>query len=264
MTRSSFSSTPSRPRAPAAALDGPLLVLEHLLQTSSSGGGGMGKTTRAWGRRRLAPAAHLAPRAGGLMMEDLHSWLHQRRRCRFCFCSPLAYSAGLSTEFTGDVCLLKQSGDLIFCSDWFVQRLEEEWGIAEEWMLLLLVQGNGAAGNLGAEGSSVRRKHGGGVQGIIPSLFCELHIPKEGQKSSLPDNYTCSFPRTGAAAAQGATPYSTVLEYTWCKSTSLIFRKSTCSQQQQQRQSPTAATDAVANSSSRSARSRSGGLQRWQ
>ncbi|XP_044408481.1 uncharacterized protein [Triticum aestivum] len=149
-------------------------------------------------------------------------------------------------------------------SDWFVQRLEEEWGIAEEWMLLLLVQGNGAAGNLGAEGSSVRRKHGGGVQGIIPSLFCELHIPKEGQKSSLPDNYTCSFPRTGAAAAQGATPYSTVLEYTWCKSTSLIFRKSTCSQQQQQRQSPTAATDAVANSSSRSARSRSGGLQRWQ
>ncbi|XP_044340484.1 uncharacterized protein [Triticum aestivum] len=93
MTRSSFSSTPSRPRAPAAALDGPLLVLEHLLQTSSSGGGGMGKTTRAWGRRRLAPAAHLAPRAGGLMMEDLHSWLHQRRRCRFCFCSPLAHSA---------------------------------------------------------------------------------------------------------------------------------------------------------------------------
>ncbi|XP_048542557.1 uncharacterized protein LOC125521538 [Triticum urartu] len=93
MTRSSFSSTPSRPRAPAVALDGPLLVLEHLLQTSSSGGGGMGKTTRAWGRRRLAPAAHLAPRAGGLMMEELHSWLHQRRRCCFCFCSPLAHNA---------------------------------------------------------------------------------------------------------------------------------------------------------------------------
>ena len=72
------------------------------------------------------------------MMEDLHSWLHQRRRCRFC--SPLAHNAGLSSEFTGDVCLLKQAGELIFCSDWFVQRLEEEWSIAEEWMLLLLVQ----------------------------------------------------------------------------------------------------------------------------
>ncbi|XP_020161946.1 uncharacterized protein [Aegilops tauschii subsp. strangulata] len=91
MTRSSSSSTSSRPRAPAAALDGPLLVLEHLLQTSSSGGGGVGKTTRAWGGRRVAPAARLAPRAGGLMMEDLHSWLHQRRRCRFC--SPFAHIA---------------------------------------------------------------------------------------------------------------------------------------------------------------------------
>ncbi|XP_044408478.1 uncharacterized protein [Triticum aestivum] len=236
MTRSSSSSTSSKPRALETAVDDPLLVLvllilEHLLQTSSSGGGGVGKTTRAWGRRRLAPAARLAPRAGGLMMEDLHSWLHQRRRCRFCFCSPLAYSAAIG-------------GGMGYCRGMDAASF--------------------GAGNLGAEGSSVRRKHGGGVQGIIPSLFCELHIPKEGQKSSLPDNYTCSFPRTGAAAAQGATPYSTVLEYTWCKSTSLIFRKSTCSQQQQQRQSPTAATDAVANSSSRSARSRSGGLQRWQ
>ena len=41
--------------ASAAALDDPLLVLEHLLQTSSSGGGGVGMTTKAWGRRRLAP-----------------------------------------------------------------------------------------------------------------------------------------------------------------------------------------------------------------
>ncbi|XP_044408480.1 uncharacterized protein [Triticum aestivum] len=215
MTRSSSSSTSSKPRALETAVDDPLLVLvllilEHLLQTSSSGGGGVGKTTRAWGRRRLAPAARLAPRAGGLMMEDLHSWLHQRRRCRFCFCSPLAYSAAIG-----------------LCSDWRRNGVLQRNGCCFFWC-------------------------------------SELHIPKEGQKSSLPDNYTCSFPRTGAAAAQGATPYSTVLEYTWCKSTSLIFRKSTCSQQQQQRQSPTAATDAVANSSSRSARSRSGGLQRWQ
>ena len=39
-----------------------------------------------------------------------------------------------------DFSLLKQAGELILFLDWFVQRLEEEWGIAEDWMLLPLVQ----------------------------------------------------------------------------------------------------------------------------
>ncbi|XP_044332813.1 uncharacterized protein [Triticum aestivum] len=54
----------------------------------------MGKTKTCSSHMPL-PRARLAPRAGGLMMEDLHSWLHRRRRYHFCFCSPLAHSAAI-------------------------------------------------------------------------------------------------------------------------------------------------------------------------
>ncbi|XP_048539856.1 uncharacterized protein LOC125519015 [Triticum urartu] len=84
--------------------------------------------------------------------------------------------------------------------------------------------------------------------------FCGLLIHFFNQELSILHPFNSIDGGTGgAAAAQGATPYSTILEYSWCKSTSLIFRFRSISHNQSIFQEVPAA-NAVADISSRCSR----------